>query len=47
MTFDADIDPWLGDRAAFAAVDLGDSTPDAVVVVQVKDDARAEGGLHG
>ncbi len=46
LGYDADIDPWLGDRAAFAAVDLGDATPAAVVVVQVKDDAKAESGLH-
>ncbi|MGA8248071.1 MAG: DUF3352 domain-containing protein [Nocardioides sp.] len=46
LTYDADIDPWLGDRAAFAAVDLADATPDVVVVVQVKDDAKAESGLH-
>jgi hypothetical protein len=46
LTYDADIDPWLGDRAALAAVDLGDPTPAPVVVVQVKDDGKAESGLH-
>jgi hypothetical protein len=46
LTFDADIDPWLGDRAAIAAVDLGDSAPDPVFVVQAKDDAKADAGMH-
>jgi hypothetical protein len=46
LTFDQAIDPWLGDRAALAAVDLGHSHPDPVVVVQVKDDGKAESGLH-
>ncbi|WP_028650632.1 DUF3352 domain-containing protein [Nocardioides halotolerans] len=40
-----DIEPWLGDRAAVAAVDLGGDTPDAVFVVQVKDADKAEAGL--
>ncbi len=46
LTFDADIDPWLGDRAAIAAVDLGDPQPDPVLVVQAKDDAKADSGVH-
>jgi hypothetical protein len=40
-----DIEPWLGDRAAFAAVDVGDEDPDPVIVIQVKDAAKAEAGL--
>jgi hypothetical protein len=40
-----DIEPWLGDRAAVAAVDLGGDTPDAVVVLQVKDADKADAGL--
>ena len=40
-----DIEPWLGDRAAFAAVDVGDDDPDAVVVIQVKDADKADAGL--
>ncbi len=46
LTFSADIDPWLGDRAAVAAVDLGHPNPDAVSVIQVTDDAKADAGLH-
>jgi hypothetical protein len=41
-----DIEPWLGDRAAAAAVDVGDDEPDPVVVVQVKDADKAEAGLQ-
>jgi hypothetical protein len=40
-----DIEPWLGDRAAFAAVDLGGEDPDPVVVIQVKDADKAGTGL--
>jgi hypothetical protein len=46
LTFSADIDPWLGDRAAVASVDLGHAEPDEVSVVQVTDDGKAEAGLH-
>jgi hypothetical protein len=39
-----DIEPWLGDRAAIAAVDLGKAQPTPVAVVQVTDgDASADG----
>ena len=41
LTYDDDIDPWLGERAAAAAVDLGDNKPGYVVVVQVKDEGEA------
>ena len=41
LTYDHDIDPWLGERAAAAAVDVGDDSPDFVVVVQVKDEGKA------
>lgn len=40
LSYDHDIDPWLGDRAAAAAVELGGKT-DFVVVVQVKDADKA------
>jgi Protein of unknown function (DUF3352) len=45
LTWADDFEPWLGDRAAVAAVDLGGDRPDAVLVVQVKDAAAAEDGL--
>jgi hypothetical protein len=41
-----DIEPWLGDRAAVAAVDLGEEEPDPVVVLQVKDADEADAGLE-
>ncbi len=40
-----DIEPWLGDRAAVAAVDLGEEVPAPVGVIQVKDADAAEDGL--
>jgi hypothetical protein len=46
LSYDADIAPWLGDRAAMAAVDLGDPQPTPVLVVQTKDDGKADSGMH-
>lgn len=50
LDYAADIEPWLGDRAAVAAVDLGEEQPTVAGVVQVTDQAAAEKGLaelHG
>jgi hypothetical protein len=46
MTYHDDIDPWLGQRAAVAAVDVGRDAPALVLVVQVTDDDRARGALQ-
>ncbi len=46
LTFADDIDPWLGNRAAVAAVDLGKTDPETVSVVQVTDDGKARSALH-
>jgi hypothetical protein len=46
LSYDADIAPWLGDRAAVAAVDLGNAAPAPVVVIQAKDDGKADSGIH-
>ena len=45
LDYEDDIEPWLGDRAAVAAVDNGGEQPDAAFVVQVKDEDAAEDGL--
>lgn len=45
LDYAQDIEPWLGSRAAFAAVDLGEETPAAVGVVQVNDADAAEKGV--
>ncbi len=45
LDYGDDIEPWLGDRAAVAAVDNGGDTPDAAFVLQVKDEDAAEDGL--
>ena len=39
------MEPWLGDRAAFALVDQGKDQPAPVFVVQIKDQDEAEAGL--
>jgi hypothetical protein len=44
LDYARDIEPWLGDRAAIAAVDLGKAQPTPTAVVQVTDgDAAADG----
>ncbi len=45
LDYEDDIEPWLGDRAAVAAVDTGEDTPVAAFVLQVKDEGAAEDGL--
>ena len=40
-----DVEPWLGDRAAFALVDQDKDQPVPVFVVQIKDQDGAEDGL--
>ena len=45
LDYEDDIEPWLGERAAVAAVDTGADTPTPVFVLQVKDAAAAEEGL--
>lgn len=45
LDYAADVEPWLGSRAAMAAVDLGEDEPTAVGVVQTTDGAKAEDGL--
>jgi hypothetical protein len=45
LDYAADVEPWLGSRAAVAAVDLGEDEPTAVGVVQTTDGGQAEDGL--
>ncbi|MDR7253884.1 ribosomal protein L7/L12 [Nocardioides sp. BE266] len=45
LDYAKDVKPWLGSRAAMAAVDLGEDQPAAVGVVQVTDSAKAEDGM--
>ncbi|KRF36209.1 DUF3352 domain-containing protein [Nocardioides sp. Soil805] len=45
LDYAADVKPWLGDRAAVAAVDTGAESPSPVLVVQVTDAGEAEDGL--
>jgi hypothetical protein len=45
LDYAKDVEPWLGDRAAMGAVDLGGDTPAPILVVQLKDAGKAEDGL--
>ena len=45
MTFDEDVKPWLGKRAAFALVDLGDEDPAPAIALQVSNKAAATKGF--
>lgn len=45
LDFDRDVKPWLGKRAAFAGVDLGEKDPTPVIALQVSDAARAKAGF--
>ncbi|CAM3712728.1 DUF3352 domain-containing protein [Nocardioides zeicaulis] len=46
LDYDADVKPWLGSRAAMAAVELGEDEPAPVAVVQVTDSGKAEEGVQ-
>lgn len=45
LDYAEDVEPWLGSRAAMAAVDLGEDEPAAVGVVQVTDAGKGEDGV--
>lgn len=45
LDYAEDLEPWLGDRAAFAVVNTGSEEPTAVMVVQVTDPEAAEASL--
>ena len=45
LDYDSDIEPWLGDRMAAAAVPLEGGDPHLVVVVQVTDEDKARTGI--
>jgi hypothetical protein len=45
LDYAEDIEPWLGSRAAVAAVDLGEDQPTPVGVIQVTDAGAAEDGV--
>jgi hypothetical protein len=45
LDYSRDIDPWLGDRMAAAAVPLAGDRPHVVVVVQVTDEDQARAGI--
>lgn len=45
LDFDQDVKPWLGKRAAFAGVDLGEPNPSPVIALQVSDPEKAKKGF--
>jgi hypothetical protein len=46
LDYQDDVEPWLGDRFAVAAVDTGEDRPSPIFVVQVKDADKADAGLE-
>lgn len=46
LNFEDDIEPWLGNDVAMAAVDTGEEDPAVVMVVGVTDQSDAEHGLE-
>lgn len=46
LDYAADVEPWLGDRAAIAGVDTGGEMPVGVVAIEVKDQDQAGDGLE-
>ncbi|GAA1144576.1 DUF3352 domain-containing protein [Nocardioides aquiterrae] len=45
LDYEEDVEPWLGDRMAVAAVDNGADQPEPVIVLQVSDEGAADRGL--
>lgn len=46
LDFEHDVKPWLGKRAALAAVDLGGQNPVPVVALQISDQDKARAGFQ-
>lgn len=46
LDFARDVEPWLGKRAAIAAVDLGEPNPSPVIALQIDDQAKAQQGFR-
>ncbi len=45
LDYGDDVEPWLGNRMAVAAVDAGEDAPSPVFVFQVSDEDKADDGL--
>jgi hypothetical protein len=45
LDFDKNVKPWIGKRAAFAAVDLGDKDPAPAIAIQITDRDKARTGF--
>jgi hypothetical protein len=45
VDFDTDVKPWIGKRAALAAVDLGEKDPAPAIALQITDEAKARAGV--
>jgi hypothetical protein len=46
LDFEHDVKPWLGKRAALAAVDLGGQNPAPVIALQISDHDKAQAGFQ-
>jgi hypothetical protein len=45
LDFDTDLSPWIGKRAALAAVDLGEDSPAPAIALQITDRDKARKGV--
>lgn len=46
IDFETDVKPWIGKRAAIAAVDLGGDAPVPVLALQITDQKKADAGFE-
>ena len=46
LDFEHDVKPWLGNRAGFGAVDVGEDDPAPVIALQVSDGGKARTGIQ-
>ncbi len=46
VDFDTDVKPWIGKRAAFAAVDLGGDAPVPALALAITDQKKADAGFE-
>ncbi|RYJ05463.1 MAG: DUF3352 domain-containing protein, partial [Actinomycetales bacterium] len=47
LSYDDDVKPWIGERAALAAVDLGEDSPVPTILLAITDKTKAKAGIEG
>lgn len=46
LSYDDDVEPWIGERAALAAVDLGEDSPVPTILLAITDQDKAKAGIE-